>query len=182
MAMTLGVSGYLIDQGQQAFQNSRMLLVAVLIVVLIVAGRKRAKDAAKQPQPRAEEFLEAGNQLKSTNRLHEAVKAYTLALKINQNDPEAAHNRGLCYAMLGDNQAAMHDFDLALSLRPDFADCWYNRACCLAVQGKGDESYQSLKQAIALNPKELKPYLRQDPGFAELRKNDPRIRQLADLP
>jgi len=65
-------------------------------------------------------------------------------------EPELAtayYNRGVCYAMTDDLNAALVDFDKALELEPEVAQTWYNRAVVLVLKGRTEQAVQDMSKA-----------------------------------
>ncbi len=56
----------------------------------------------------------------------------------------AYNNRGAAYAVLGQYQLAIEDYDKAIQLDPDYADPYYNRGAAYYVldqDGKAEADY-----------------------------------------
>lgn len=60
-------------------------------------------------------------------KFKESIKLYDNAIKYESNEPLFYMKRGLAYARINDNAAAIHDLSLAIDLRPDYGEAWFWR-------------------------------------------------------
>jgi tetratricopeptide (TPR) repeat protein len=58
------------------------------------------------------------------------------AIRLNPTDVDAYHNRGLSYALLGQYEKAIEDYNEAIRLDPTMAGAYHNRG--LAYQAIGN--------------------------------------------
>jgi len=92
---------------------------------------------------RAKERLDAGDAYGAIHLLREVVatgKAFA----------DAHHLLGLAYAMVGQRDAALVEFDRALALNPRYVDAHLNRAVTLNDLGRGDEAAAAFTAAQGL--------------------------------
>jgi tetratricopeptide (TPR) repeat protein len=80
-----------------------------------------------------------------------AIRACSAVLAQNPNDATALLNRGAEYAVLGQHDRAIADYDKALVLKP-FANGFYNRGNAYRAKGQNDRALADYDKAIALRP------------------------------
>jgi tetratricopeptide (TPR) repeat protein len=69
---------------------------------------------------KAENLVMKVCQLLATDDLKDAIDDLTKSLSIKADNEQAFHARGRCYALLGDRDKALADFDSALAVNPDY--------------------------------------------------------------
>src|SRR5262249_26051680 len=78
--------------------------------------------------------------------------------------------RGLARNKLGDQPAAIADFDQAIALKPDYAEAYWGRGLVRSVQGDWAAAIADFDQAIALKPDYVEAYAGR--GAARQRQGD----------
>ena len=71
---------------------------------------------------------------------------------MNPNSALAFNNRGYVYALEGNYDRAIEDYDRALRLDPDSSLIWNNRGLAWHRKGQDDRAIQDFDRAIRLNP------------------------------
>lgn len=91
----------------------------------------------------ARERLDAGDSYGAIHLLKELVEK-------GQAYADAHNLLGLAYAMVGQKEEALVEFDEALKLNPRYVDAHLNRAVTLSDLGKGDEAARAFSEAQLL--------------------------------
>lgn len=70
---------------------------------------------------KAEEYFKKGKELWKEFEISQTIEAYTKALELYPNYPDALRERGTVYFMINENQFAVNDFNNFLKIEPDNA-------------------------------------------------------------
>ncbi|SCW02418.1 LAFE_0F05996g1_1 [Lachancea fermentati] len=81
----------------------------------------------EQKEKYAMELKDKGNEFFKSKKFEDAIKYYTLALKVKE-DPVFYSNRSACYVSLGQLEKVVEDTTAALKLKPDYSKCLLRRA------------------------------------------------------
>ena len=81
-----------------------------------------------------------------------AVEDYTLALKIDSEDPSIWLNRGVAKEKLNDLTGAFSDYTQAIELKETYANAWVNRANVLLKQKRFQDAIDDYTIAILHQP------------------------------
>jgi tetratricopeptide (TPR) repeat protein len=81
-----------------------------------------------------------------------AIAAYTRALELDKNYPDAYNNRGVAYLSQRDYAAAVADFSRSIELAPSEAAAYNNRGSIYFSQAKFEESIADFTAAIKIKP------------------------------
>lgn len=104
----------------------KVLLCIVLVLVLVICGMLAYLHFQKKDISDWEEHYNLGVRYLSDGNYEEAILAFSAAIEIAPNRPEAYIARGDAYFGLGDYEAAQRDYEVALDLAPaqesDIAD------------------------------------------------------------
>lgn len=99
------------------------------------------------------------------NRTDEQISDLDDAIRLLSKDPiqapmllESIYGRGLAYQALGDDLAALPDFDRVLKLEPNYASALQARAFSYLRQSKFDDALQDADAAIATEPDNPRAY------------------------
>ena len=89
------------------------------------------------------------------HKFDEAMKDLNEAIRLNPIDKESHYQRGLIYAVIGEDQEkAIHDFTETIQLDPKNEKAHSMRGAVYTVSGEWDKAINDLDQAIELNPKD----------------------------
>jgi tetratricopeptide (TPR) repeat protein len=91
----------------------------------IIEGQKDAANRAaqvKQEELSAQEWFEKGYVFQEANRLDEAIRGYSEALRHQPDLAEAYYNRGVVRRAKGDRNGALEDYNQAIRLQPNLAE------------------------------------------------------------
>jgi tetratricopeptide (TPR) repeat protein len=91
----------------------------------------------------ARERIDAGDAYGALHLLRELVAS-------GQAYADAHNLLGLAYAMVGQREEALGEFDVALKLNPRYVDAQLNRAVTLSDMGRGEEAAKAFAEAQAL--------------------------------
>lgn len=107
-----------------------------------------------------------GNILQKSNRLPEAIMAYSDAIAFSKKNGEdfplvwAYHfNRGNCYLKSNQHAKAIPDYDYALKLSPDNADVLTNRGFCFYKTNNRNAACADWSEALKLGNEQTTKYL-----------------------
>jgi protein O-GlcNAc transferase len=81
-----------------------------------------------------------------------ALSAYNKAIRLNDENADAVHNRGILLAELGRLEEAITDYDRALSLRPVFPPALRNRGNALCLLGRYEDALVSFDKCLEQRP------------------------------
>ena len=112
-----------------------ILLGAIAILWLVDAGVFRVAQPAavvsllKPPAAlnTAADYLAQGDYEFQQGTYQQAIEAYSRALELNPNFPEAYNNRAYAYMTLQNYVLALPDLDKAIELRPNYVNALMNR-------------------------------------------------------
>lgn len=82
----------------------------------------------------------------------EAVKDFTIAIRLAPADARNYFNRGIAFEAINLPSQAQSDYDTAIQLKPDMAAAFYNRAQLLRKTGRTDEAIADYRRAAELDP------------------------------
>ncbi len=77
-----------------------------------------------------------------------------LVIRINPNNDQAYHNRGIGRLHLGDYRGAIEDFNQAIRISPNYAAAYYNRGLSRSQLGDRQEGITDIWQAAKLAQKQ----------------------------
>ncbi|MBR4642010.1 MAG: tetratricopeptide repeat protein [Selenomonadaceae bacterium] len=144
--------------------------------------RTRAKNSSKQERNQLKaafgyvdkEFLSNqkvadGNKFYYKGRFDDAIKLYTEALELNEDNVVACNLRGNIYGLFAMNQKnipvaesnrrqALADLDKALRLNPNYADAYGNRGFVYYGAKNFSAAIKDFDKAIQLNPNDAQNY------------------------
>ena len=81
-----------------------------------------------------------------------AVKNFTMAISLNENDKLAYYNRGNAYANMGLMTEAGEDFTQAIKLDSSYADAYNKRGVTNAMLGNWNSALDDYTKALTINP------------------------------
>ena len=115
--------------------------------------------------------FEAGkNKLKSGDYAG-AINDFTAAINCGDENQDLAIvflNRGAAYAHLGNNSAAVDDYNSVLKLRPNSPEAYTNRGLAYHELGKNDFAISDLNEAVRLAPGQYTVYTNRGVTFGEM--------------
>ncbi len=85
--------------------------------------RPGSPESARWRELASKNFMNQGHRLIQTE-LRNAVKKYDMAIEFNDNNFEAHYWRGVAFNRLGDNEAALSDFNAAVQANPHHFDSY----------------------------------------------------------
>jgi cytochrome c-type biogenesis protein CcmH/NrfG len=93
-----------------------------------------------------------GMVLAAQNRLPEATRYYTEAIRMPMQNPQAHNNLGNALSRQGKTSEAIQQYREALRLKPTFAQAHNNLGATLAAQGRVAEAIRHYTVALQLHP------------------------------
>jgi Flp pilus assembly protein TadD len=99
-----------------------------------------------------------GMVLAAQNRLPEATRYYTQAIRLPMRNPQAHNNLGNALSRQGKTSEAIQQYLEALRLKPTFAQAHNNLGATLANQGRVDEAIRHYTLALRLYPRYLEAH------------------------
>lgn len=102
--------------------------------------------------------------LRETERLDEALNAYTMAIELMPDNPTAWFGKATVLSDKGDVTEALNCIDRALQIDPLMHQAWYEKGLILSAEERFQEAIQCFDTAILINPKDERPW--QAKGFA----------------
>nr|XP_031845572.1 stress-induced-phosphoprotein 1 [Nomia melanderi] len=95
---------------------------------------------------------EKGNSALQDEEFEEAIKHYTDAIALDENNHLLYSNRSAAYAKAGKFEQALKDAEKTVALKPDWAKGYSRKGSALAYMGKLDESISAYKAGLQLEP------------------------------
>ena len=80
------------------------------------------------PKENFDTYIAKGMQLISKKDYEEAIRNFTLALKINPMDQDVLFHLGICNLKIGDRHKALHYFDRITWMDPYHYMAWFRKA------------------------------------------------------
>jgi predicted O-linked N-acetylglucosamine transferase (SPINDLY family) len=103
-------------------------------------------------------FYNFGLALKSLNKPHEALDAFTKAISIQPDIAESWNNLGTVYNDLRRYDDAIASFDRAIRLSERYADAFYNKGKSLSALGENDAALNAFDHALRIKPNSWKAW------------------------
>ena len=100
----------------------------------------------------ADDYLTRGNAYYKAEDYQQALEAYSRALELTPDVPEALNNRGNALVKLERYEEAFRVYNHALELKPDYAEALSNRGGALTEMGRYDDALKDCSRALELKP------------------------------
>ncbi|MFB2970921.1 tetratricopeptide repeat protein [Aerosakkonema sp. BLCC-F183] len=123
----------------------------------------------------AQNFCNIGNQLKSQQKLHEAMESYQKALEIQPDYAQVHYELGELYLRQRKFPEAIESCKLALKLQPDEAPTYKILGNALQAQGKIEEALRAYNKALAINPDFAEAYVNKATMLSKLGQSEEAI-------
>ncbi|HEX2621318.1 MAG TPA: tetratricopeptide repeat protein [Phototrophicaceae bacterium] len=122
----------------------------------------------------AKHFLDEGLAAIQSGKHDEAIQAWSQALELAPDYPEAQTNRGTARSTRGDYQGALADFDAVIAAHPEHADAYLNRANTYLASGRTSEAMADLDTTIRLQPGAADAYYNRGNTLIRIHQNTPK--------
>jgi len=99
----------------------------------------------------ADQWLDQGNRFAKEGLYSDAVDAYNRSLELNGLNAKGFTYRGIALQHLGQNDAAMRDFEQALSINPNESAAWQGKAASYIEGGDYRLAVKAADQAVELS-------------------------------
>ncbi|MBD2182846.1 tetratricopeptide repeat protein [Planktothrix sp. FACHB-1355] len=123
----------------------------------------------------AQNFCNIGNQLKSQQKLNEAIESYQKALEIQPNYAQVHYELGEVYLLQRKFAEAIASCKLALKLQPDEAPTYKILGNALQAQGKIEEALRAYNKALEINPEFAEAYVNKATMLSKLGQSEEAI-------
>jgi len=110
------------------------------------AERQWAEETLQQ----SDDHIHAGDRLREQGNLEEAIAEYSEAIRLTPELAVAYNNRGVTYAVLGQQQQAIQDLDQAIQLDLNYIDAYNNRGYAYVSLGQFERAVEDFDAAISL--------------------------------
>jgi len=98
------------------------------------------------------DISKSGHEYLLLNDYDSAIKAYSLFIRQNPEDPGGYYNRGTVYLNKNDFESAIEDLNIAIKMNPSSVHFYINRANAYFRKGDYDNSVKDNSTAIELSP------------------------------
>lgn len=95
---------------------------------------------------------EKGNSALQDGKFEEAIKHYTNAIALDEDNHVLYSNRSVAYAKAGKYEQALEDAEKTVSLKSDWSRGYHRKGSALACLGKYDESIAAYNTGLELEP------------------------------
>jgi tetratricopeptide (TPR) repeat protein len=130
----------------------------------------------------AAEWTACGDDAVNDGRYDDAMAAYAQALTLDPRSWEALNNRGTLATGLGDNEAAIKDFDQALAIAPDHCSAiCFNRATAYYQAQEFPEAIADYSAVLKQAPGDDQALFRRGVCYRIIGDNEAALRDFADV-
>ncbi len=146
-----------------------LLMLGVILLGFVAASFLPLWKSPQQVGSTFNDYMAFGHLSTYQHDYEAAIKLFTQALELRPNDSEAHLCRGNDYALIGDLDKAIDDYNKAVQADDKSADTFAMRATALRRKQKYDEALSDLDKAISISPQSFYYHSRAD---VYERKND----------
>jgi tetratricopeptide (TPR) repeat protein len=112
--------------------------------------------------------------------LEDAVTHFTAQIERKEDLAWAYAHRGTAWAVKGELDIALKDFDDAIRLSPDRALCWTLRGNAWRVKKEYDKAIRDYSESIRLDPKDARAFNYRGFTWSEKKEHDKAIRDYSE--
>ncbi len=109
-------------------------------------------DTVIKSPGKARPYLNRGLAYAQKGNIENALKDYTVAIKLNPWYVEAYNNRGIILALLKRYNEAFEDFNRAIEIKPHYAISYNNRGVLYSTLGQWEQAFRDFGTALQLKP------------------------------
>jgi len=120
------------------------------VIQLQLNGAGEFPGLSRSELKKEDAFYNRGNARFQKGDYTETIDDYTQVIQLKSDDAYAYNSRGLIYAYLGRNQAALEDFTQVIKLHPS-GNAYYNQAIVQHLLGMDNKALSSLNEALNLD-------------------------------
>ena len=128
-------------------RNNLFLYVATMFVALTLVILPTQAVFANEE---SDKHNSQGNTYYNSEKYDDAIKEFTAAIAIEDNNPVYYNNRGWAYLNSSKNDEALVDFNKTIQLEPDYANAYSGRASVYLKKGETDEAKINFKRAALI--------------------------------
>jgi len=126
----------------------------------------------------AEAHLLDGVECFQQGHVHDAIREFQAALRINPDDVEAHYNLGVVYIQQGHLDDAIREFQAALRINPDFVEAHGNLGLAYGQQGRSDDAIREYQSALRINPDYVEAHYNLGLAYGQQGREDEAIREI----
>lgn len=150
------------ENGIEAIKNKEYTEAVKYFELAIISKNKELKNLKKQNTKKEDEiikkeieisnaFYHRGFSYKELKNYDEAVKDYSVAIKLNNRFSDAYAERSIAYFQLGFIQRSIKDMSTSIELDPYNSNYYYNRARIFMEQQNFEDAIKDFSTSIKLN-------------------------------
>lgn len=130
----------------------------------VVDDNKTAEEqiAAAARRQESVEFKDKGNSFVKSKDYESAIKMYSRAIELCNDDPVFYSNRSQCYLALEKYQECINDASQAIELDPKSSKSFYRRMTAYEKIGEDFKAMQSCRQWLDLTPEDQSSHIAYD--------------------
>ncbi len=149
-------------------------LTALVLIIWMISGKApdnsdgsgqvpstatpTAPDNGQAGASDAEAFFNRGDNLYDEKQYDQAIDAFTQAILLKPDYPDAYNERGMAYDEKGEYDLAIQDYTQSVKLNPKYAAAYYNRGISYANKGDYDQAVLDYTRALKLKPDDADVY------------------------
>jgi tetratricopeptide (TPR) repeat protein len=158
-----------INTSSATVKSGRNSGIPINILIQLSQGFSEPPKTTKQ---KADDFLVQAADKYEIGDYRGAILAYDEVIRLTPNNSEALFYRGMAYYNLGDNQAAIQDYNQdynqALKINPNYAEAYLNRGVARDALGDKQAVIQDFNQALKIDPNLALAYYNRGNAYATL--------------
>ncbi|MEQ1947046.1 MAG: tetratricopeptide repeat protein [Bryobacteraceae bacterium] len=133
-------------------RKQRNLIRSSVAILVVIGGAWYGIDYYNRAPERARAEFERGMRLMGPNSYLGAIQAFTHAVAIWPNLPQAYLNRGIAYYHTSQRNEALDDFEHAIQLDPNLIEAYDEQGRIALEKGDTKKAIDAFSKSLAIKP------------------------------